>query len=355
MICLKKFKQIHSIIGVYLYIIKVYTSYCKYLGTGKYKVKMASKIIIYNQDMLSEALFKTYKSIDKRENTMIFRVCSLLFLFYQKLNKFNQETIGEGNTILISVNGNVKIFFDSKKEVYTFIEDKEILKKIQESTVFFAESFRMTKQNICFEKKLIIEEVVIENLSEKERNRQTIFKEILLEYNQFYILKKKISSITVDYYLVQIKEIVRPQFYEYLNNLFDEKERSFQFPIYLQHGDLHYNNILYSDEKIYYIDWETYRCDFFCYDIINFMYIDYIENSSSELIDTFMGDTLNQQILSFFSSSAFLFDNDIQILKKFCINVFLLCRILFDPCTELCCENVMLFNKYIDNDKENRY
>ena len=103
-----------------------------------------------------------------------------------------------------------------------------------------------------------------------------------------------------------------------------------ELPCIFTHGDMSFYNILYCEDTTYYIDFADAREEEFIYDVFNVMYVEYIEQKSSFLLDLYLGNDnriikLISRLFSIFQVKEF----NLNQLKGF-IYRYLILRINYD-------------------------
>jgi len=109
-----------------------------------------------------------------------------------------------------------------------------------------------------------------------------------------------------------------------IQKLFGARIPTFYLPC-----DFHFGNVLYSEDNLYYIDFEYAREEVFLYDIYNIIYVDFCENKSSLLLNMYIEGNLEviSPIRKFFQAANvdFLYDK-----RKDYLYIFLIRKITFD-------------------------
>lgn len=134
--------------------------------------------------------------------------------------------------------------------------------------------------------------------------------------------RRSISQIFQSFYM-------SPQILIIYNLLKKDLDVNREFVTVNIHGDLHFGNTLYANDGIYLIDFDSYRNDFFYYDLFNIIYVDYVDKKDSTLLELYING--NTRVIScfknLFSAIGDVFDEDkiIEYLKY-----YLLSRLLYD-------------------------
>lgn len=237
---------------------------------------------------------KVYISNDRRQNNLFEKkyfngVQSIKVLLKKQLRSFfrvdklyisSKEKVFKGNLLLVTRNNNIKIFDYHNSKVLTIFSDNNSFKKHLDTNKTFYFWFNLVKiLEINYVDKVIIEEFIVNTSSEhwNESQEDAVVKEIFKSYKNYYLdytRKNKSKSV----------EIVPPlnKKLEYHNTISDS------FVKVPCHGDICFKNILFNDlNNIFFIDWEHSGDYLFYYDLINWMFVEAMDNKNYQYLNDF--------------------------------------------------------------------
>ncbi len=264
-----------------------------FLVSGKYVYLDQSKPIIVHEDYL----YFINKPIRPKRHLTISRSGSNTF-------------IGQG--LLFTINGRHKVFDYTRGQVLTVMDCKEI-QRYEDKITPFANGLRTT---FISANKLGIVERFIKDTPRNSWDDDLLVKNYarLLEDLTHYTSNAKISYSSDE----EIIKKLKAQWVEDLAEikvLMDMECKGLELPVLYSHCDLHFGNALYDGERLWYIDFEYARQEFFLYDIFNTMIVEYMDWQSTVLIDRFMhgDDTITAAVKECFAAVGMNYDDGLRI------------------------------------------
>jgi len=258
-----------------------------YFMPGRYSFSARNKKIYYLKNYDTEAflnnLEKNFKFNKKEKGFSGLKTtirAMVLGLFDVELthtsNKFN------GQLGMITRSDSIKIFDLEEKKVLTFIENKHEYQIIKTAYSKLNKYYNTTflefdDEKLCYSEYLIdFKPSNIWNKKEKELvfdHTYNVNKMYFNEYSELHYKKISVSKKIKEWQMQEnIKKTVE-------NCKLLLQKVDVEIPILTLHGDINLNNILLSENKIYFIDFEMSEEYLFFYDILSLIYHEPFSNS----------------------------------------------------------------------------
>ena len=268
----------------------------EYLVSGKYYIKGGSKRIAYldNKRTTDFILKNNLHVIRKtgREESLLMKLFRFLLnrLSVIKVNN-KSEPVFPGEFVMFTRNHDFKIFSFTDRRVITFVKESEDYLKIKETVGFFKEMFPVTITEFHDGRQAYTEKYIdflpYNRWSKKQKS--DVMHHIFLAYERYFkgIGDKKYirtKNLFDDY----IKETGSDNLIYSAYEIFDYEDLERKWPLARSHGDLGFNNILLSGDKIYFIDWEESREHIFFYDLFNIIFFECYYYKDYSLLDWYI-------------------------------------------------------------------
>lgn len=288
-----------------------------YLENGVYHMQYGEKPILCRQGF-EESCGKLFSQTLKTQSEMECKV-------YVN-EKIHKDFLGQA--LMISSDSKYKIFNFRDKTVLS-VMPKEEKNMLIDNIGHFQGCQAMLPVEASDDG--IVQEI-IDFIPEKKWNpriRHEVFIRMIEEEIKFSSIQKIDSYAASDMLLNRIKETGLTGFITLAEDINARISMEDKMPCIWIHGDMHFGNILLTDDKIYFIDYEDVRIDCFFFDILNCIYVESAIRNNNQLLDLFLGkeDSMVKKFEDLFSGVGMKFYSD--KVKEY-YYFFLLCRILFD-------------------------
>lgn len=282
-----------------------------YLISGQYSIIRRVKLCAYLEHERAVKFLENNTSHlirNNQENKV--NIKSILNNFisdrYKIKIKNNSCNTFHGSLVMVTKNNDLKIFDFVNNRVINFIKDTSKYMKIKNSYNIFNRYFDIPIISFCdqeisyFEK--YIEFKPYNNWSEEEKDNA--FKVIFDNYKDYFI-----NCGEVDFDRVSLKSILDDfknsinhrelvgKIYEYMtsNNYITE-----QLTKVILHGDINFYNILYSNSKYIFIDWEYSDKHVFFYDFFNLIFVECAYQNNASYLRNFFNGTYDKYFSNIF-------------------------------------------------------
>lgn len=250
-----------------------------FLKPGRYYLIQGDKTIAYLSDTDEKQLVNKITNVSTKNIDSVYSITKLTLkrvvgVIFSVRNASKHESFG-GSLIMLTYDGDVKVFSFSEKKVMTFLNDKEKYYAIKEANLklsgyFKTSILKFTDPELCYVEKYIdYNEYSNWSLKEKDRAIETIFHGYSSYFQTFN--PKKVAVVTVGSIISVFKENVNnSEINSYIDKYFFEDIYNLEIPLVNLHGDLNINNILLNEADYYLIDFERFGKLPFFYDVMNF-------------------------------------------------------------------------------------
>lgn len=274
------------------------------LMNGIYRINKSQTQIYeigYKRFASFEAQYQ-YGSI-KANNTKKQRILTLInhLLCKKSFKVQTKDKIFEGQLLCITtMNNNIKVFDTEKRKLISVYEDESFFNRLVDNRNYWSQYFRVPDYVVKRGKYNIIEEDI---LQKKNFNSCDILPLLIDDYIQYFNKVELSKDIIIDgdklNKFCQLISINEEEFLSYLN--------SSEYRECVVHGDLWRSNIIYTGEKWFYIDFENVGTRVFYYDILLYIYIDWILGDES-LMERFFNGELDNLFSSLYSGINMNYD-----------------------------------------------
>ncbi len=305
-----------------------------FLKTGKYKVNTAYKKMGYISSDDSLTFLKKNQYQLQREKGLFFK---FKLLFRKTIESFYTINIKNDNeydsTLLMVTNNNdLKLFNFEKNIIYNVFFDKIMYDKIKDAYNTFKFFFDIPLLN-CIDEKQIIVEKYIEFIPYRQLSKiqlNNIIKKMFDNYYLYFLrLKKK------DYEWIMVKDLVNElvkdvdknnaEVIEKLKNKISLNNYKDKFPFMKCNGDMVFSNILFNNDKPYFIDWEHVNNYIFFYDHLNNIIME-AKNGNNKYLNKYLKGKYDKN----FQKSFSLFNIKFNKKKRaYYLDLLIICKIIY--------------------------
>ena len=237
---------------------------------SKYKNYLKSGVYIITPN-------KIYLKNSKWEKFLNYKHSFLIDLFFtEEINIKNYDEKDMGECLILSSNNLPKIF--SSTHVLTFLSYSHIqkLKRVNEYVKnYFNTTYIEFKRDMVIEKFIMDEKTI--NLDELNTVYTLCFK---FYQSQQYEIKKIDIKVLENNYNKLTQE--NKDFIEKLIQFANQK-----IPFIYTHNDIHFENILKSNNRFFFIDWEYFDKNLFFYDYLNILFVSALKGKK-EFLDMYL-------------------------------------------------------------------
>lgn len=278
---------------------KIIFSYEAYLVNGNYKID-PSLSYVYLENRKTDLIEKSwdFKCLSKLN---LFVRKAIIKIFSKKITIKSTSKNFFGNTVKVNrYKSNIKIYDTSNDKILTkFKLEKDLLKelKIRKN---FGRYFNIVDYEFDVDNNYIIEDIIYNTKIDAEKKYHLF----LDDYKKYF---NKISD--EEYKFLDIGKI----FSKYKNTILSEKidkyrkKESFRIPVVLMHGDIGDLNMIFN-KKIYYIDFEKTKMNYFLYDFFRFQLDQLLYNNDYTFIDNYFKGVYDEFLNDYFNSFNMTFD-----------------------------------------------
>jgi|SRR5690554_157042 len=315
--------------------IEFVSKFFTYMKNGRYSIGKNNRFIVRKKIKILNNTFTLFNDKFFRSKTNNFIKKTIYYIVYLCRLLFQKSIIIRDNNYFFQ--GDILIITNQDKSIKIFnIDDKIVLNKYfvifdfekeVENYKFFSQYFNVPEiTKISYDESLYFERYIKYKNSNKliDKEKTKILEDAFIKFNYYYNLIEK-KNITYN--------IPKNVFANYNNiNLFEHiicntSLINQSFPYIKSHGDFVIKNILYSNDKIYYIDFEMSDNNFFLYDIFTFIYYQYYYDSNSIFLKKYFNGDYDDNFNNFFNYFGLSY-NPNKRLDYF--NIFFIERIIFE-------------------------
>lgn len=291
-------KKIHEkYLYYHEYVPKLLVDNQHYLIPGTYRVDSFGELVNHSSEKstISSTLWgikslNWYKRIIRKVFVKLFSVKVIL----------NGGDLFSGKTLKSSEDGMVKIFDSEEKKVLTILPSHEITCELENNHDYFARYFH-TSNIMQIDRKITLEDYI----EPEDIDVLKKFDLLLASYDHYFKKLKLNGDISNDYHkLSHDKEL--------------KTSKLSDIVLLRCHGDCWSSNIIYSENKLFMIDFDRNGQFFFLYDIMTYMYCEAVYNNDSSILDNFIVGCYDQNIIEFYSTFDIEWNGSKkEILEKF--------------------------------------
>lgn len=310
----------------------------KYLVSGNYYIVGGSKRIAFRKSNRSFNfiennnlhVIRTSKTKDSLLKKM-FKYILYKFSVIKIINNCRKPNY-LGEVVMFTRTNDFKIFSFDEHKVMTFMKDNENYLKIKDTVNAFKGKFPITIIDFYDLEQAIIEEYIdfkpYRDWSSQERTN--VLNYIFMNYEDYF---KQISN--PDYVCTEnlinkfLGEVGTNDLIGNIQKILASSDRLINWPILRLHGDLGFNNILLSSNKIFFIDWEDSKEHIFFYDLLNVFLFEYIFHNDKSYLEKYVNGFYDDKLYILFEAM------NIEFCSRKKINyfaVFLLERVISEKC-----------------------
>lgn len=263
----------------------------------------------------------------------------------------NAESTLSAQIMMSTSDGDFRYFNYLENYTFKLFVDENIRLLFEKANHIFSMVFQTTiitiNEQYCIEK-------MISSVSRRHWTVQNIrdhFTEVVMKYIDYISICNKNGHHQKDDRVYPIKNIISSseEFRSVYEHLFSYIGYIEDYDLYFCHSDLHFGNTLFSDKQWYLIDIENARNEVFYYDFFNIIFVDFVDNKSSYLIDSYINGApwVIDLISCLFKAAGTIFRSDKRIRYLY---LFLYYRLLFyvgRAYNDNCNQFVNLTTKYI--------
>ncbi len=266
-------------------------------------------------------------------------VKSVLILIERFVYRLNKVVINDlnlklynGEFLIYSRNGNIKIFNFDDNTLVTFIGDTEHYNKMKNTYLYFREYFNIPilgfndEERVIKEKFLIYVPVKRWSYHMKYQAVNAILmghlKQVHSEYQQidrFFIVHEKLKELKE----VKGNQIIRLN--KIINVIIPSNKVDDKWPAIMCHGDMNFSNVLLYKNEFFLIDWEDSDVCIFFYDIFCCIFAEFFHEDSSKPLEEYTNGSFDNILTKFFESVSSIYCNTDKI---YYLTLFIIERIL---------------------------
>ena len=324
-------RLIDKIIMINSTIPKIIFNYEEYLINGNYKIDPSlSYVYLENRkiDFIEESWdFKCLSKLNLVVRKVIIKIFSKNIIIKSSSKKFL------GNTLKVNrYQSNIKIYDTINNKVLTIFKlEKDMLNELKIRKLF-GKHFNIVDYEFDIDNNFIIEDM-IDNIKIDIEKKYHLF---LNDYKKYFnkISKEEYKYLDIDKFFLKYKNtILSKEINKY------RKKINLKMPIVLMHGDIGDLNMIFN-KKIYYIDFEKTKKNYFLYDFFRFQLDQLLYNNDYTFINKYFEGVYDEYLFDYFDSFNIKFDkND----RCFYFLIFILMNI----------EDENIFSFFINENKKN--
>lgn len=277
----------------------------KYLNSGTYLFDKSLTYLVKKDQKLidfTNELFHDKFLYDKNKIMVLIRKMFSKGKIKLKGQKENVASV----MLLTNSYKSIKMFDFKNSLIINKFLDKDYFVQTINNNNYFSKYFNVPKIiNSDIENLVLVEEFI--NYKQASLINDTL-KDSLINviFNDYLNYFKAIKNQKTEIY----KELV-PNNYQWLP--LKEKNLGSQLPFIKMMGDLMYKNIMLSDDKFYYIDFEVSNEKFFLYDIFTFMFSSYMNNNENRYFKEYIKGSYDDYLSEMFELFGLNYDKDLKI------------------------------------------
>lgn len=277
----------------------ILTNNKKYLVSGNYYIAGGSKRVAY---------LNSYSSTDfiTKNNVHVIRKTATNEIIYKKflkyiLHKFSViKVIGKdqklnfaGEVVMFTRANDFKVFDFYNHKVMTFVKEKDHYFKIKDTIHVFKGKFPITIIDFNDIEQAYIEDYIdfVPYQDWSHQERRSVLNNIFRYYENYF---KQTTFSNLNYVSTKslidlfIKDISSNNLLEDIYKILDYEDLAINWPMLRLHGDLGFNNILLSSNRIFFIDWEDSRDHIFFYDLLNIIFFEYVFHNDESYLEKYI-------------------------------------------------------------------
>lgn len=235
---------------------------------------------------------------------------------------------GKYDKLLITANQAYKYFNLTERIVLTIAENERI-GKIVYATDRLGDYFKNTF--ICTNEEGIIDYFVDGNIVRNAtyKLRKYAYMNILECIVNNYSSQSDVKYKYISEELRDLENYLKGTDLEEFRYYFNMASSLDCIPMFFQHCDIHFENMMVDEAAIYYLDFEYARYENFLFDIFNCAYVEFIDANSHDMIDFLISDDLkkNDELKHIFTSAGM--EYKAKKIKLYFYR-FMVSRIVFD-------------------------
>lgn len=310
-----KIRKYIKIFNLYIEFKKITSIYYSFLQKGNFVISTESKKIIYLLGDVSTAEFVKKEFENKKDNkgdSLSKKVKNLIkktiFNCLKIKNKSKENPTAESSIVMISWDNDLKFFDIINEKVITVFKNTKKLNRYVIDMDYFKMYFNLPF--LYKEGNIVYEKLINNTIEMSECNKEKYYLNMVRHYTNYF---KKIKSENFErssYVINTVNNDWKNIFNEFL--LSEKQFKNIEFPIYYMHSDLHFDNVLISNNKIYYIDWEHSSFKPFFYDVFNVLFIEIMNHNDLNLTSKYLNGKFDEMFIDLFNSVNLEFESDLR-------------------------------------------
>jgi thiamine kinase-like enzyme len=289
--------------------------YSHMLKPGYFYFSSNSKVFLHNKNKKAKSFIKSFSNKGNTNNHYALQVINFLISFLVSIIKSmifftipktyitQGEKTSEGDLIMLSANfSSIKIFDFSKGIVFHIEPNTDKFERIIKGHKVFCNHYNTTIMNYNYHSNQITEKL-IENSFRGLPCIQTRSMDCILDQYIDYVSSVTKQKVTYNNYLnlFSSHETIGKIFLRYEKYIQETLITSY-YPVFLQHCDFQFDNLLISNNSLFLIDFEHSTNTLFIVDIFYiFWYEIYKNRKSSELVKLLFNGNYDRKISKIFS------------------------------------------------------
>ncbi|WNF37314.1 hypothetical protein RJD24_02310 [Bacillaceae bacterium IKA-2] len=225
-----------------------------------------------------------------------------------------------GTVLLLTWSLNLKIFDLGQQKVLTQCHSAKEYYQYKKTYKSVSTSFPIPKVYFFDDSQLLYVEEMVNFIPYNTWDNDTIDFAIASAFSIYISFFKENKNKAKPISLHLNKELINS--YEFTKGLLENVTIN-SASVYMLHGDLWFDNMLFTNKKFYFIDWEYYREHFFFSDIINLFFVEALIRGDYTYINRFIQGEFDEKFKLLFLSTGSVYEPS---LKKELLSLYLLER-----------------------------
>jgi len=287
----------------------------EYLKEGDYTFAFESKkdFILNKNDKNMEFINNMKRNVNQRpkiRKTVFFSLVN--FIFRIKISQASGARF-EGDLLMKTRNGDVKIFNFEESLVLTLIQDKKKYKMLKDNYNFFHQYYNIPIVKMNDGKQYFIEKLInfrpyrYWSSGENDLAVKSVYEGISKQSKDMD--KEEANYMSTGFLMEQLLDRLKDEaIIEAIGLIIPAEKYKDQWPIIRCHGDLNFNNILIDERDIFFIDWDDVMDCSFIYDFMNCIFVDAMYGDSYYFLDKYMKGGYDEYLVNLFNIWSLTFN-----------------------------------------------